>query len=92
MKESGRNGLTTKKARENGEGGRDGLAYSCLLKNELLGASIEDVKGQCDERRALVPLEGMNLFQVQKLLCVCFFQIPVTILTVAIMFKLITCL
>lgn len=61
--ESGRNGLTTKKARENGEGGRDGLAYSCLLKNELLGASIEDVKGQCDERRALVPLEGMNLFQ-----------------------------
>jgi hypothetical protein len=53
------------------------LAYSCLLKNELLGASIEDVKGQCDERRALVPLEGMNLFQVQKkmharmFLCVC---------------------
>lgn len=42
------------------------MAYSCLLKNELLGASIEDVKGQCDERRALVPLEGMNLFQVQK--------------------------
>ncbi|KAJ9586022.1 hypothetical protein L9F63_020319 [Diploptera punctata] len=61
--ESGRNGLTTKKARENGEGGRDGLAYTCLLKNELLGANIEDVKGQCDERRALVPLEGMNLFQ-----------------------------
>jgi len=43
------------------------LAYSCLLKNELLGANIEDVKGQCDERRALVPLEGMNLFQVQQL-------------------------
>lgn len=42
------------------------MAYSCLLKNELLGASIEDVKGQCDERRALLPLEGMNLFQVQK--------------------------
>jgi len=48
------------------------LAYSCLLKNELLGASIEDVKGQCDERRALVPLEGMNLFQVQKkCMCLC---------------------
>ena len=42
------------------------MAYSCLLKNELLGASIEDVKGQCDERRALVPLEGMNLFQVEN--------------------------
>ncbi|PSN47858.1 Fizzy-related protein [Blattella germanica] len=65
--ESGRNGLTTKKARENGEGGRDGLAYSCLLKNELLGANIEDVKGQCDERRALLPLEGMNLFQYTPL-------------------------
>ena len=51
------------------------MAYSCLLKNELLGASIEDVKGQCDERRALLPLEGMNLFQVQKKMhthvCVC---------------------
>ncbi|XP_021930487.1 fizzy-related protein homolog isoform X1 [Zootermopsis nevadensis] len=61
--ESGRNGLTTKKARENGEGGRDGLAYSCLLKNELLGANIEDLKGQCDERRTFSPLEGSNLFR-----------------------------
>jgi hypothetical protein len=64
FQENGRNGLTTKKARENGEGGRDGLAYSCLLKNELLGARIEDVKGQCDERRAVIPVEGTNLFQV----------------------------
>ncbi|XP_066995193.1 fizzy-related protein homolog [Anabrus simplex] len=61
--EGNRNGSTTKKARENGEGGRDGLAYACLLKNELLGASIDDVKGQCDERRAFNPLEGKNLFQ-----------------------------
>jgi hypothetical protein len=105
MQESGRNGLTTKKGRENGEGGRDGLAYSCLLKNELLGASIEDVKGQCDERRALVPVEGMNLFQVQKNcahvhVCVCahahahvhgFFH-TVTELAVTVMFKLITCI
>ncbi|XP_046403553.1 fizzy-related protein homolog isoform X1 [Ischnura elegans] len=52
-----------KKARDNGEGGRDGLTYSCLLKNELLGAGIEDVKGQSDERRALSPSEGKNLFQ-----------------------------
>lgn len=78
------------------------MAYSCLLKNELLGASIEDVKGQCDERRALVPLEGMNLFQVQNkmqaLVCFCVcactcvngcVQTTVAIVTVTIMFKLI---
>jgi cell division cycle 20-like protein 1 (cofactor of APC complex) len=43
------------------------LVYSCLLKNELLGANIDDIKSQCDERRPMVPLEGMNLFQVQQL-------------------------
>ncbi|KAK7867418.1 hypothetical protein R5R35_003842 [Gryllus longicercus] len=63
ISEGVRVGATTKKARENGEGGRDGLAYSCLLKNELLGANIDDVKGQCDERRTLNPIEGRNLFQ-----------------------------
>ena len=80
------------------------MAYSCLLKNELLGASIEDVKGQCDERRALLPLEGMNLFQVQKKMhthvcvcvcvCVCMCEHVCannsSIITVTNMFKLIT--
>ena len=34
-----------RKAREaNTDGTKDGLAYSCLLKNELLGAGIEDIK------------------------------------------------
>jgi cell division cycle 20-like protein 1 (cofactor of APC complex) len=51
-----------KHARENDES-----VYSCLLKNELLGASIEDLKGHCDERRALAPLERSNLFQVWQL-------------------------
>ncbi|XP_063245219.1 fizzy-related protein homolog isoform X2 [Bacillus rossius redtenbacheri] len=60
--ENCRNGQTTKKARENGEGGRDGLAYTCLLKNELFGASIEDIKGQCEDKQALSP-SGKNLFQ-----------------------------
>ncbi|XP_014226887.1 fizzy-related protein homolog [Trichogramma pretiosum] len=56
--------MINKKARENNaEGNRDGIAYSCLLKNELLGASIEDVKGQCEERRILSPLAGKNLFK-----------------------------
>ncbi|XP_011164075.1 fizzy-related protein homolog [Solenopsis invicta] len=63
ISENGRGGLVAKKTRENGEGSRDGIAYSCLLKNELLGASIEDVKGQCEERRVLSPLVTKNLFK-----------------------------
>ncbi|OXU30723.1 hypothetical protein TSAR_002008 [Trichomalopsis sarcophagae] len=64
ISESNRTGVVNKKTRENnGEGSRDGIAYSCLLKNELLGASIEDVKGQCEERRILSPLAGKNLFK-----------------------------
>jgi cell division cycle 20-like protein 1 (cofactor of APC complex) len=38
ISESNRSGVVSKKTRENnGEGNRDGIAYSCLLKNELLG-------------------------------------------------------
>ncbi|GAB6026085.1 Fizzy- protein [Chamberlinius hualienensis] len=53
-----------KKAKEaNSEGtGKDGLAYTCLLKNELLGTNIEDLKEQSDDRRILSPVEGKNLF------------------------------
>lgn len=61
LSENGR-GLT-KKTRENGEGSRDGIAYSSLLKNELLGASIEDVKSQSEERGSLSVLQGKNLFK-----------------------------
>ncbi|XP_049847068.1 fizzy-related protein homolog isoform X2 [Schistocerca gregaria] len=58
-----RTGAIPKKAtRETGETGRDAVAYSCLLKNELLGCNIEDVKGQSEERRTSVPQEGRNLF------------------------------
>lgn len=63
ISEGARGGLATKKTRESGEASRDGIAYSCLLKNELLGASIEDVKGQCEERRVLSPLASKNLFK-----------------------------
>ncbi|XP_012279270.1 fizzy-related protein homolog [Orussus abietinus] len=63
ISEGGRGGPVAKKTRENGEGSRDGIAYSCLLKNELLGAGIEDAKGQCEERRILSPLTGKNLFK-----------------------------
>ncbi|XP_022316457.1 fizzy-related protein homolog [Crassostrea virginica] len=44
---------------------KDGLAYSCLLKNELLSAGIEDLKQDhlSDDRKILVPKEGQNLFR-----------------------------
>ncbi|KAL5017205.1 hypothetical protein ScPMuIL_006794 [Solemya velum] len=55
----------TRKAKEiNNDTTKDGLAYSCLLKNELLSAGIEDLKEhQQDERRILVPKESKNLFR-----------------------------
>lgn len=35
----------TRKAKEaNTDSGKDGLAYNCLLKNELLSAGIDDLK------------------------------------------------
>lgn len=52
-----------KKSRETGESPRDSSAYNCLLKNELLGENIEDVKLQCDERQALTPIKTKNLFK-----------------------------
>jgi hypothetical protein len=36
-----------------------------VLKNELLSANSEDVKGQCDDRGVLTSLEGMKPFQVK---------------------------
>lgn len=55
----------TRKAREVvTEGNKDGMAYNCLLKNELLGAGIEDLKdNQPDDKRILVPKESKNMFQ-----------------------------
>ena len=61
--ENARVGITPKKSRE-ADGSRDGVAYSCLLKNELLGTEIDDVKTQSDERKAMSPVESNNLFKV----------------------------
>lgn len=63
ISENNRNGIVQKKSRENGEGSRDGIAYSSLLKNELLGANIEDVKSQSEERGTGNILQGKNLFK-----------------------------
>lgn len=54
---------TGKKTRESGENARDSSVYNILLRNELLGDNIEDVKSQCDERQALTPLKSQNLFK-----------------------------
>nr|XP_023017382.1 fizzy-related protein homolog [Leptinotarsa decemlineata] len=52
-----------RKPRENGENARDGSVYNILLRNELLGENIEDIKSQGDERQALTPVKSRNLFK-----------------------------
>ncbi|XP_060526759.1 fizzy-related protein homolog [Cylas formicarius] len=50
--------------RENGgENARDSSVYNILLRNEILGENIEDVKLHCDERDALTPVKSRNLFR-----------------------------
>ncbi|KAF5299330.1 hypothetical protein FQA39_LY02503 [Lamprigera yunnana] len=53
----------SKKVRESGETPRESSAYNCLLKNELLGENIENIKTQCDERQAVTPVKSKNLFK-----------------------------
>lgn len=60
----------SKKAKDtNSDCSKDGVAYNCLLKNELLGTAIEDVKEQAEERKAFTPCEGRhsNLFNYRVL-------------------------
>lgn len=58
---------TTKKQRDTGETARDSLAYSCLLKNELLGDGIEDVKTVADDRNENVSSSAKRrLFKYQS--------------------------
>lgn len=49
----------SKKVRENGDNTRDNSVYGCLLKNEILGDDIEDVKTQCEDRQALTPVKNL---------------------------------
>ncbi|RXG70855.1 WD repeat-containing protein fzy-1 [Armadillidium vulgare] len=46
-----------------GADGKDGLVYNALLKNELLGANIEDFRDSPEERRALSPVQSTNLYK-----------------------------
>lgn len=68
-------------SKSNSDSTKDGIAYACLLKNELLGAGIEDVKEQqqfdggagagvgvgAGQRAVLMPKEARNLFQVSHI-------------------------
>ncbi|XP_076338563.1 fizzy-related protein homolog isoform X3 [Tachypleus tridentatus] len=56
-------GQTKKPKDTTTESGKDGITYNCLLKNELLGADIEDIKEQPEERKAFSPVDRKNLFQ-----------------------------
>lgn len=57
-----------KKQRDVGESARDSLAYSCLLKNELLGTAIDDVKTVTDDRNenSFMPSAKRGLFKYQS--------------------------
>lgn len=58
---------SNKKQRDIGESARDSLAYSCLLKNELLGTAIDDVKSVSDDRNEniVAPSAKRGLFKYQ---------------------------
>ncbi|XP_022919502.1 fizzy-related protein homolog [Onthophagus taurus] len=63
IQEVSQGGSSGKKSRDNGEASRDSSVYNCLLKNELLGESIENIKMQCDERQTMTPIKTRKLFQ-----------------------------
>ncbi|XP_014243653.1 fizzy-related protein homolog isoform X1 [Cimex lectularius] len=46
-----------------GENCKDGVAYSSLLRNEILGANIDGFKPQHEEKRVVLQAEKNNLFQ-----------------------------
>lgn len=56
---------SSKKQRECGESARDSLAYSCLLKNELLGTGIEDIKNVSDDKMGYLSTSNRGLFKYQ---------------------------
>ena len=56
---------SSKKQRECGESARDSLAYSCLLKNELLGTAIEDIKNVSDDKMGYLSTSNRGLFKYQ---------------------------
>ncbi|GFT82417.1 hypothetical protein NPIL_335901 [Nephila pilipes] len=61
LQENSKSSGQNKKAKDtSSDCSKDGVAYNCLLKNELLGTAIEDVKEQVEERKAFTLVEGKN--------------------------------
>lgn len=63
LQENNKCNSEVRKGREGGEG-KDGVAYTTLLRNELLGTNIDDLRDAPDERRALSPIQSPNLYHV----------------------------
>ena len=57
---------SSKKQRECGESARDSIAYSCLLKNELLGSDFEDIKNVSDDKMGYLSASNRTLFKYQS--------------------------
>lgn len=68
------------KIRKNHDGieGKDSLPYNALLKNELLGAEIEDLRDSPEERRALSPVQSPRLYKVKFSVFFLYFHIYFT--------------
>lgn len=59
--------MLSKKTKEaSSELAKNGLAYQCLLRNELLSAEIEDINDvrQNEERKTFTPVINKNVFRV----------------------------
>lgn len=69
LQENNKCNSEVRKGREGGEG-KDGVAYTTLLRNELLGTNIDDLRDAPDERRALSPIQSPNLYHVSYFFCV----------------------
>ncbi|MCL4132534.1 UNVERIFIED_CONTAM: hypothetical protein GTU68_002392, partial [Idotea baltica] len=68
LQENNKSNLKIRKGHDGIEG-KDGLAYNALLKNELLGANIEDLRDSPEERRALSPVQSPNLYKFSSPKC-----------------------
>lgn len=66
LQENSKANNEVRKGREGGEG-KDGVAYTTLLRNELLGTNIEDLRDTPDERRPLSPVQSPNLYHVSHM-------------------------
>ena len=67
--ESPKTPVVKKPKEANSEVYKNGLAYQCLLRNELLGTEIEDISEykHSEDRKAFTPILNRNVFRVSKI-------------------------